>query len=103
MVHHSTVVIIKPHVDKIAKVLGLTNKQAKLTKERCTYILDVSIVNQLNLKHHVKEDLTLRSLGDFFSTEESAMKFLLSIGLSFVEFSGLAWQRETFEQIRQIV
>ena len=69
---------------------------------QATYVLDVSVVDQLHEQQHVDEQLAFCVLHDLFSADQRAVQLVLR-GLTSCERRRLAWQRQAVMQVRQVV
>ena len=103
MIHHPAGLNLHTEHHKVTEVFGLEEKTILVNNSICTYVLDITVADQLHLQHHVHKQLALRCLHYLVSPDEGAMQLLLRVFLAFAEGSGLARQLQSLEEVRQIV
>ena len=103
MIHHATRLNLHAEHDKVTEILGLCRKTILVNSQLTTYIVNIAIVYQLHLQHHVHEKLTLGLLHYLVRADQRAVQLLLRVFLTFAERCRLTWEFQSFVQVRQIV
>lgn len=73
MVESSQTDILESLVDKVTEFLSLYGRL-----NRCSYVLEIAIINELHEQEIIEEELSFRVLHDLICSEEGALELSLS-------------------------